>query len=413
MSTAPRLGAAKRDWGRDDSATPILHVDMDAFFVEVELLRRPELRGRPVIVGGSSMRGVVSSASYEARAAGVHAGQPITQARRLCPAAEVIATSHGLYAAYSKKVMAILADVTPVIEPVSVDEAFLNVAGARLVSGSPVTIGTEIRRRIRSELHLPASVGIARNKLVAKIASAHAKPDGLLLIPADQTVGFLHMLPVGALWGVGPTARAKLANRGIQTVRQLAEEPVSSLISVLGEAHGRRLHDLAWGRDDRPVAKRPREKSIGTETTFATDIADREILDACLLDQAHQTAQRLRLAGLQAKTIALKMRFPDFTTLTRSHTLTHPIDTGLEIAHIARKLAHKVALGGGGVRLIGVRAENLVPSAQGWQDTLTEDSRMRDVESTMDAVWARYGTGALKPASLVARDGEAAGGPTG
>ncbi|MBD3690249.1 DNA polymerase IV [Nanchangia anserum] len=401
MSTAPRLGAARRDWGTDDSATPILHVDMDAFFVEVELLDRPELRGRAVIVGGSSARGVVSSASYQARAAGVHAGQPISQARRLCPQAVVLATSHGRYAAYSRRVMDILASFTPAVEKVSVDEAFLDVSGARRLWGSPVEIAAAIRRRIRTEVGLPASVGIAATKLVAKVASSHAKPDGVLLIPQAASTDFLHMLPVGALWGVGPAARARLERRGIHTIRDLAHEPVESLVSVLGETSAHRLHELAWARDPRPVAQREREKSMGTETTFADDVADIEVLRACLLDQAHATAARLRAGRMKAMTIAVKIRFADFTTLTRSHTLTHPIDTGREIARIAHDLIGRIAIPRAGVRLIGVRAENLQPVDAGWQLAILDDERTHAVEEAMDAVSARFGARTLTPARLL------------
>lgn len=401
MSTAPRLGAAKRDWGDDDSATPILHVDMDAFFVEVELLERPDLRHRPVIVGGSSARGVVSSASYEARACGVSAGQPIAQALRLCPAATVLATSHGLYASYSAKVMEILSSFTPRLERVSVDEAFLDVSGARRIWGTPLEIARTIRRAVREKVGLPASVGIAENKLVAKIASSHAKPDGLLLVPAQRSVDFLHMLPVGALWGVGPAVRERLSRRGIHTIRQLADEPLASLSSLLGANHARRLHELAWGRDGRTVSEREREKSLGTETTFATDVTELDVLEACLLDQAHQTAARLRAAHLLAHTVAIKVRLTDFTTLSRSQTLPQATDVGLDIARVAWTLLRRVRLPAGGVRLIGVRAENLRPTSTGWQDTLEEGARLRAVEEAMDAAVARFGAGALTPARLL------------
>ncbi|MDU0968578.1 MAG: DNA polymerase IV [Actinomycetaceae bacterium] len=401
MSTAPRLSAAKRDWGDDDSSTPILHVDMDAFFVEVELLRAPHLRGHPVIVGGSSMRGVVSSASYEARAMGVHAGQPISQARRICPRAVVLPTSHGVYAEVSRQVMEILGRYTPKLERVSVDEAFLDVSGARRLWGSPTQIGHEIRRTVRAELGLPASVGIAATKLVAKIASSHAKPDGLLLVPQERTVEFLHMLPVGALWGVGPRTRAQLERRGIRTIKQLAEEPESSLVSMLGEAAGHHLHDLAWGIDPRDVAEREREKSIGTESTFPTDITDRDVLDSCLLDQAYQTAARLRAAGLGASTISIKVRMADFSTLTRSRTLPVPTDVGRDIAQVARDLLASLTLSSAGVRLVGVRAENLRPAAGGWQASLLDDTRVRQVEGAWDAVARRFGDSALTPARLL------------
>ncbi|MFZ1382506.1 MAG: DNA polymerase IV, partial [Scrofimicrobium sp.] len=229
MSISPRSSSVRRDWGTDDSETPILHVDMDSFFASVELKEDPELRGKPVVVGGLGNRGVVTSATYEARARGVRAGQPIGQARQLVPGAVFLPGRHHLYSEYSARVMDLLGKVTPDLEPLSIDEAFLDVSGSVRRLGSPLSIGEQIRRDIRERIGLPASVGIASTKSVAKIASAHAKPDGLLLIPSDRTVEFLHSLPVGALWGVGRKTGQILIGRGIDTVGDLANTELSLL----------------------------------------------------------------------------------------------------------------------------------------------------------------------------------------
>ena len=247
MSRAPRSTQARRDWGSDDSGTPILHVDMDAFFVSVELMDRPELAGKPVAVGGKE-RGVVSAASYEARTYGVNSAMPVGQAFRRCPQLIMLPPNGARYSAVSKQVMAILRDITPLVEQVSVDEAFLDVSGARRLFGSPVQIAMDLRQRVRTEVGVPASVGIAATKHVAKVASAHAKPDGLLLIPESATTRFLHSLPVGALWGVGEKTRERLEIQGVETVADLANLGKERLIRILGRAGGTHLYELAMGR---------------------------------------------------------------------------------------------------------------------------------------------------------------------
>jgi len=248
MSRAPRSAAARRSWGEDDSGANILHVDMDAFFASVELLERPELVGRPVIVGGRDGRGVVSAATYEARVYGVGSAMPMARALRLCPHAVVLPVRHDVYSRVSRRVMEILGEVTPVLERVSVDEAFLDVTGARRRMGPPVSIGRWIRRELRSRLGLPASVGIASTKFVAKLASSHAKPDGLLLVPADSTRDFLDVLPVGALWGVGDKSARALARWGIDDVRALAAADVHLLVKILGDPDDRGIHAQTGGQ---------------------------------------------------------------------------------------------------------------------------------------------------------------------
>lgn len=403
MSRAPRSASARRDWGADDSGSPILHVDMDAFFAEVELLERPELRGRPVVVGGER-RGVVLSATYEARAQGVHAAMSMTQARALCPSAVVLPPRHGRYREVSTAVMAILDSVTPVVEPVSIDEAFLDVSGARRRLGSPVEIGSALRRRIHAELGVPASVGVASSKLVAKLASSHAKPDGLLLVPRQASVDFLHSLPVGALWGVGERTADRLRSRGIRTVDELAHVPVESLERLLGPASGRRLHDLSWGRDLRPVEPARPERSVGTEQTFMTDVADRAVLRAVLLEQADRVAARLRRGGVFARTVALKLRRADFSTFTRSLTLEAPTDTAHDLFAAARRLLAGVEVPVGGFRLVGLRAEALVDSSGAVVQASFDDPvgpGPREAEQAVDRVRERYGREALGRGSFV------------
>ena len=401
MSKAPQSAAAKRDWGSDDSGTPILHVDMDAFFVEAEILRNPQLRGEPVIVGGKSNRGVVSSASYEARAQGVHAAMPVSQAKRLCPQAIVVASGHGYYSQLSKKVMKILGEITPVMEQISIDEAFLEVSGARRRLGTPLEIAQLLRQRIREELSLPASVGIGSNKLVAKIASAHAKPDGILLVPADKTRQFLQILPVGAIPGIGAAAGAKLERKGVQTVGQLTSLDIAQLNTLFGKALGVRLYQLCRGQDSRRVGVGSKEKSIGTETTFLRDVHSRETIAATLLDQSHQCAARLRANNLLAGNVTIKLRAADFRTWTRSRTLRQPTDVARDIARAALGLFAKENVPKGGIRLAGVTTKELISASSGVQMAWGSDTRGRATEIAMDKIHQKFGDTSLRPATLV------------
>jgi len=401
VSRAPRSAAARRSWGDDDSGCTILHVDMDAFFVSVEILDRPELRGLPVIVGGEH-RGVVAAASYEARAFGVHSAMPATRAKMLCPQAVVLPGRHARYAEVSREVMSVLAEVTPDMEQVSIDEAFLDVSGAVRRMGSPVQIARWIRVELHRRSGVPASVGVASSKHVAKLASTHAKPDGLLLVPADATVPFLHSLPVGALWGVGEKTQQVLERHGIETVAELAATPLTVLHRTLGVAAGQRLHELAWGVDARRVEPTRAEKSVGTETTFAEDITDRAHLERVLLRQSHECAARLRADGMVAWTVAIKVRHADFTTLTRSRTLAVPTDLAHDIHAAARDLLASVQIPRAGIRLLGVRAERLTAAATtGVQSALDDDPQQALAERAMDGVRARFGSQILRPASLL------------
>ena len=404
MSNAPRDARAKRDWGSDDSATSILHVDMDSFFAQVEMREDPSLVGRPIIVGGTSGRGVVTSATYEARALGVRAGMPTSRARALCPTAAFVPGSHSLYRRYSQQVMEILGNVTPDLEQVSIDEAFLDVSGARRRLGSPTRIAHLIRARIREAVGLPASVGIAATKSVAKIASSHAKPDGLLLIPASATVDFLHGLPVGALWGVGGRTGAILDREGIDTIGDLAHAPVARLSKLLGVAAAHHLHDLAWGIDPRPVAPLRPEKSVGMERTFEEDVRSRAQIEEFILAAAHDCARRLRSGGVVGWTVGIKMRGADFHTITRSVSLVAPTDTGRDIARAAHSLFAREDMPVGGVRLFGVRVEGLQSRSGGVAVTLDRDERPAASERAMDQIRSKFGAGALAPATLLGKN---------
>ena len=398
---AKNVGGQRPFWGSDDSATPILHVDMDSFFAAVEVRENPELAGRPVIVGGLGARGVVTSATYQARPFGVRAGMPIARARALCPQAVFLGGRHHIYSEYSKRVMEILGTVTPDVEPLSIDEAFLDVSGARRRLGSPRQIAEILRSEIKEQLGLPASVGIASTKSVAKIASGLAKPDGVLLVPAEVTVDFLHSLPVGALWGVGKTTEEKLFQRGIVTTKDLAETPVAELARILGVASAHHLHDLAWGLDARVVGTAAREKSISTERTFETNLTTHEDLGVHALDAAHKCASRMREAGLLAWTVNLKLRGADFKTITRAKTLFAPTDVGQTIAEAALGLLRAERIPAGGVRLLGVGVSSLVGADQGVPVALDQDERRRESEVVMDAAGKRFGKKALFPATLI------------
>jgi len=406
MSRSPRSELVPRRWGAEEAGCSILHVDMDAFFASVELARRPHLRGRPVIVGGSE-RSVVLAATYEARAFGVHSAMPMQTARRLCPQAAVVPPDLQAYRDVSAAVMEILGDVTNLLEQASVDEAFLDVSGARRRLGPPSVIAAGIRERVQAQHGITCSVGIASTKFVAKLASGLAKPDGVLLIPRDATVEFLRGLPIGALWGVGERTEAALARWGLRTVAELADSEVATIQRAIGKVAGARLHDLAWGRDPRPVAPGRIEKSISAETTFPSDLADLAVVQTHVLALADRCAARLRADGLVSRTVSIKVRTSDFRTLTRSRTLSSPTDVGRELYLVARELLAAVDLGGLPVRLVGVRADGLAAaSATAHQPTFAEvgaDSgrslARREAELVMDHVRGRFGGASIQVAS--------------
>lgn len=386
----------------DDSGTPILHVDMDAFFVSVELLSRPELRGKPVLVGGTAGRGVVSAASYEARRYGVNSAMPMSVALQRCPNAIVLHGDYRKYSEYSRRVLAIFGEITPLVEPLSIDEAFLDVSGARRLHGSPAEIAWTIRERVRSETGLTCSVGVAASKYVAKVASGRAKPDGMLVVPATDTVAFLHPLPVSALWGVGRVTEQSLLRLGLRTVGDVAAMPADALERAVGPALAERLGRLANGVDPRDVTTSRVEKSIGHETTFGHDLSDPDELRRALLGLAGNVAVRLRKAGMVGRTVVLKLRYDDFRTVTRSRTLAEPTDVARRIYEEAAEAMAELVGRGERIRLIGVRAEQLRPGDAGaalWDP----DEEWRDAERTIDEVVAKFGRGAVKPAALVGR----------
>ncbi|MFI7701040.1 DNA polymerase IV [Nonomuraea sp. NPDC049480] len=396
IGPAPRTGA-------DDSGCPILHVDMDAFFASVELLERPELRGHPVIVGSPAGRGVVLSATYEARSFGVHSAMPMGRARRLCPQATIIPPSHGKYSEVSKGVMEIFHAITPLVEPIASDEAFLDVGGARRRLGSPAVVAAMIREQVLDRYGITCSVGVASSKFVAKLASKQCKPDGLLVVPAGEVVSFLHPLPVSALWGVGERTEQSLVRLGIRTVGDLARVPVGTLQRELGQAAGSHLAALAWGRDERSVTAHVPDKSIGNEETFAADIDDPEVIRRELLRLSERVAARMRKGGHVGRTVSVKLRRADFTTITRSRTLREPTDVAQVIYATACELFHAAGLERVRLRLVGVRMENLRPAEEATHQLgLGErETGWREAEQAMDKAIRRFGPDAVVPASLV------------
>jgi len=390
----------------DDTGCRILHIDMDAFYASVEIRDRPEIVRQPVIVGHTGGRGVVLSANYVARGFGVRSAMPVTRAQRLCPHAVFVTPRHGLYGAVSREVMAIFRSVTPEVEPLSLDEAFLDISGAVRRLGAPAAIGGLIRRQVRDELGITCSVGIASTKFVAKLASVHCKPDGMLVIQADRVLEFLHPLPVSALWGVGARTAKVLARLGLRTVADLANAPVSTLERQLGPATAAHLSALAWGRDERKVVTGTHDKSIGAEETFGTDIGDPELIRRELLRLAGRTARGLRSSGYVARTISVKLRRADFSTITRARTLSEPTDVAQKIYATACELYAASGVADGVLlRLVGVRASGLSPASQaGMQLALGERAdTWRQAETAMDRITRRFGSGALRPGSLVTR----------
>lgn len=385
----------------DDSTATILHVDMDAFFAAVELLDHPEARGKPAIVGHPGPRSVVTSATYEARRFGVRSAMPVSQALRLCPQAIILPPHMHKYREYSQKVMQIFSEITPLVEPLSIDEAFLDVAGARRLLGSPRRIAELIRARVLEETGLTCSVGAASTKFVAKLASGRAKPDGLLVIPESETIAYLRPLPVGALWGVGASTQASLERMGLRTVADLADTPLHVLQKAVGDASGRKLHELANGRDSRNVTVESREKSVGHEVTFEIDVADPDHLRRELLRLSNQVGARLRANGLVGRTVALKLRFSDFRTIARSRTLTESTNVGRRIFEEVWQVYESLGLGRTPIRLIGVRMEQLSEAGGDRLALWDPDEEWRETERTLDAVSARFGRGVIGPASLV------------
>ncbi|MFT7646326.1 MAG: DNA polymerase-4 [Candidatus Poriferisodalaceae bacterium] len=398
----------------------ILHIDMNAFYVEVERHRDPSLLGVPVIVGGTSDRGVVSSASYEARAFGVKSAMPMMQARKLCPRAVVLSGSHSLYREYSEQIHNVFGSVTPLIEPIALDEAFLDVSGARRLFGAAPEIAAHLRSQIRELVGIECSVGVATKKLIAKLASEAAKPIahprgvlpglGVKVVTADEELAFLHAHPLRALWGVGPATLEKLRNFGLATVGDLAAVPEQMLMARLGRSHGSHLARLAQAIDVRPITVGRSAKSIGHEETYEVDVTDRSQLERELVRLADAVATRLRKADVVARTITVKVKFADFRLVTRSETFPVGVDTGHGLARSARQLLSKVPVEEG-VRLLGLSTSGLgeegpaqltldmsAPSESQRNSSLSAgDDEWRDVSGVMDEIRERFGAGAIGP----------------
>lgn len=395
----------------DDTGCTVIHVDMDAFFASVAVRDRPDLWGRPVIVGGGH-RGVVLSATYAARTYGVHSAMPMTRARRLCPQAEVISPDYEQISAVSSAVMETFRSVTPRVEPLSMDEAFLDVAGSLRRFSSPIEIGEYLRARIGDEQRITCSVGIAATTQLAKLASRRAKPDGLVVVPRDKVTAFLHPLGVEELWGVGDKTAEQLHRLGLRTVGDLAHTQARVLQQALGPAAGARLHALAWGEDDRRVTPRrgpdEPEHSIGSDETFHRDTDDPAVVLRELLRLSTKVASRMRGAGVSGRTITLKVRFSDFTTITRSRTLRDTTNVTPEIYSTAADLFTRLGLQRARIRLVGVRVENLVDAANATRQLVLGERAhgWEDAEKAVDRAVNRFGTAAVRPATLLESFGE-------
>ncbi len=379
---------------------PILHVDMDSFFVEVERLRDPSLVGRPVAVGGTGHRGVIASASYEARRFGVHSAQPTASALRMCPDLEIVPPAHGRYSEFSAQVFGIFRSFTPLVEGLSLDEAFLDATGLRHHYALSTEVGEAIRESLKAELRLPASVGVASTKFIAKLASEEAKPDGLLHVAKDTQLEFLHELRASSLWGVGPATLAGLERLGVETIGDIAEMPESALASALGPTVGRHLHDLANGIDPRQIEPDIGAKSISVEQTYETDLEGVEVIEAALLAHAQRLSGRLRRSGLSARTITLKTRYDDFSTVTRSQTLDGATDGSRDLYRIGLELLEGVDVSRP-VRLLGLGGSSLEESDEPRQLGFDDSEEWDQVEEAIAQVREKYGDSAISPARLV------------
>ena len=379
----------------------ILHVDMDAFFASVAEKDDPELKGKAVVVGAGA-RGVVSAANYEARKFGIRAAMPIYRAKALAPHAVFVTPDHKRYSEVSAQVMAIFEDVTPYVEPISLDEAFLDVTGAKKLLGSGRDIADLIRKRVESEQGITCSVGISHNKFIAKIASAHCKPNGVLEIDPDKVLDFLHPLAASEIWGVGPKTNEQLAKLGLVTVGDIANTPRGTLIRTLGQASGSSLYELAWGRDYRDVITEQSEKSISASETFDTDLDDQESILKEILRLTEKSSERMRAKGYAANTISIKVRFADFSTITRSKTLDLPITTTQEIFEVAKNLYLALKLNNAFIRLVGISLDSLVANEGIQQMALGQRSTgWRQADKAVDLIKAKFGRSSLRPARLV------------
>jgi len=385
----------------------ILHVDMDAFFASVSELDYPQYRGKPLVVGAGS-RGVVLSANYAARKFGIRAAMPVARAQRMAPTAIFIPPDHERYSEVSRRVMEIFFEYTPYVEPLSLDEAFLDVTGSRRLFGSGREIAQAIRKRVSDQEKITCSVGISTTKFIAKLASGRCKPDGVLEIAHDRILTFLHPLPVNEIWGVGPKTNEELQRLGLRTVADIAHTPIETLKRALGESAGVALYELAWARDYREVVPDAPEKSISAAETFSYDLEDREEIFRELLRLTERATHRLRKRELRSKTIGLKVRFSDFTTITRSKTVALPFKGTHEIYEIAKELFLALKIDGARIRLLGVSLENLSDETGAVEQLELGEREVgwREAQAAIDRAIMRFGRGSVLPARLVGEDEE-------
>jgi DNA polymerase-4 len=383
-----------------EATATILHVDMDAFYASVAERDDPSLRGKAVVVGAGA-RGVVLSANYAARKYGIRAAMPVGRAKRIAPHAIFVTPDHQRYSEVSAKVMEIFDSFTPLVEPISLDEAFLDVTGARKLLGTGREIAVEIRRQVEASEGITCSVGIAPSKFIAKLASGHCKPNGILEIPADRILNFLHPLPVTAIWGVGPKTAETLERLGLRTVADIANLPRATLIRALGQASGASLYELAWGRDYRDVTPNEPDKSISAAETFAQDIDDPEEILQEFLRLTEKAAARLRENGYYSKTISIKVRFADFSTISRSKTLPLPIDSTHDIYEIAKALYLALNLDRARLRLVGISLDNLSEAAPEQLLLGAREKGWREADTAIDRAKLRFGGGSVRPGRLI------------
>ena len=380
--------------------TVILHVDMDAFYASVAELDHPEYKGKALVVGAGT-RGVVLSANYEARKFGIRAAMPVGRAKRMAPHAIFIAPEHHRYSEISERVMAIFHSYTPLVEPISLDEAFLDVTGSQKLFGTGREIAAKIRKQVEKEEGITCSVGLAQSKFIAKLASQHCKPNGMLEIKSDRILEFLHPLPVRAIWGVGPKTAESLERLGLHTVSDIAHTPRATLIRALGESTGASLYELAWGRDYRDVIPDEPEKSIGNEETFSEDLDNPEEILREFLRMTEKATARLRERSLFAKTISIKIKFADFSSLTRSKTVPIAIDNTHDTYEVVKALYLALRNDGARIRLVGVSFSQLQEGAPVQLELGARERGWREADTAIDRAQARFGRGSVRPGRLI------------
>jgi DNA polymerase-4 len=378
----------------------ILHVDMDAFYASVAELDHPEYKGKALVVGAGT-RGVVLSANYEARKFGIRAAMPVGRAKRMAPHAIFIAPEHHRYSEISERVMAIFHSYTPLVEPISLDEAFLDVTGSQKLFGTGREIAAKIREQVEKEEGITCSVGLAQSKFIAKLASQHCKPNGMLEIKPDRILEFLHPLPVRAIWGVGPKTAESLERLGLHTVSDIAHTPRATLIRALGESTGASLYELAWGRDYRDVIPDEPEKSIGNEETFSEDLDNPEEILREFLRMTEKATARLRERSLFAKTISIKIKFADFSSLTRSKTVPIAIDNTHDTYEVVKALYLALRNEGARIRLVGVSFSHLQEGAPVQLELGARERGWREADTAIDRAQARFGRGSVRPGRLI------------